>query len=207
MNEKKIENPQEIIDDIQLNYNKYNRLLADIDLDVFFAHNRIPSIANIPSLPSIKSGFIAMNERLYKRAKKLEETRRQDPNYIPRTKMRRKYLDAFDEKKMGSVRLQREVRKNIKMYVHTQALIHLFRSFYTLLDHHHRICDTYPVISNAYMKTVCMVFASMEKTAAIEMLSEIATNAKMFAFFKDLYHVWENETVVQEKEHIIGKTK
>lgn len=177
------------------NYEEFSRIVSDMELDVFFSQNTMPSLGPpYPSVFAIKNGFIAMCEGFYKKAKEREEKRRQNnPGYVPSVKIQRNYLEVFNKKKRVPDNLQRRIDKNVRKYCRSQAIIHLFRSYFTLVDHHHRVCNTYPALSKSYSKTIFTIFASMKKKNIFEMLSEISTSAKMYAFFKDLYNIWEKE--------------
>ena len=190
-------------DGAHFNYDKYSRMVSDMELDVFFAHNPAPFIGPYPSLLSIKTGFRAMNERLFKRAKENEDLRKTEQG--GRGKIKRHYLEAFDSKSPHSARFQRKVRRNIKMYAHSQAIICLFRSYFSLMEFHHRICQTYPAIRREYLKTIFMVFASAPKDAVLEMLSEISPTTRMFTFYKDLFFLWRKETDITERSLVINR--
>lgn len=190
---------------VHFNYEKYSRMVSDMELDVFFAHNPVPFIGPYPSLLAIKTGFIAMNERLFKKAKENEELRKTDPGYSPKSRIRRHYLEAFDSKGAHSARFQRKVKRNIKMYTHSQAIISLFRSYFSLVEFHHRACQTYPALGREYLRTIFMVFASASKSVVLEMLAEISPSARMFAFYRDLFFLWRRETDVAEKAQVINK--
>lgn len=186
-------------------YDKYLKLVADIDSEIFFTQNKMPCISIIPDMQLIKSGLINMNERLYKRAKKIEEMRKQNPEYVQKRKLRRKYQDAFDEEKMQSKKLQEKVRNNIKMYVQSQAIICLFRSFFNLCDYHGRMRMKYKVVERMYMRVICTIFCSTTKETVMEIIDESAINEKMETFFNELYQMWENETTFNEKQMLINQ--
>ncbi len=188
---------------IKFDYEEYTKLLADIDFEVFFLENALPSITKTPDIIDIKTELINMNERIYKKAKKNEEIRRQDPEYIPKTKIRRKYLDAFVPEKMKNPKFQKKVRNNIKMYVHSQAITSLFRSFFSLCDYHDKILSKYKIVQRTYMKVICLVFSSVTKKIIMEIFDDIAIDSKMHSFLTDLYNTWEKDVIVSEKNILL----
>lgn len=174
---------------------RYSRLLADVELDVFFSHNCIPFIGPLPSPNSIKTGFIAMNERLFKQAEEQSQSAQDRP--------RRTYLEAFNNKRMACRPFRRAVKRNLRMYVQSQAITSLFHAYYYLTDHHPNAFQTYPMLRIELTRTVFMVFASTSKAVLLEVLNDISTDDKMYGFFKDLYCVWESETSQAELETVV----
>lgn len=188
----------------RLNYDKFSRVVSEMDLDVFFAQNPVPMPIHYPSVFDIQPEFIAMNDRLYRKAKEREDAGRQSPSRESASRIRKDYLDVFDDRKEISEKLQRKIQRSVRMYCHSRAVTNLFRGFFSLIDYHHGVCHNYPEIRNAYFRTIFTIFASMKKRCILEMLAEICTGSKMFSFYKDLYRIWEAEGDALEKSYIIN---
>ncbi|KAI5168591.1 hypothetical protein PAEPH01_0257, partial [Pancytospora epiphaga] len=157
-----------------------------------------------PDVHRIRDPFIVMNDRLYKRTKERIEARAEaagEGYQLP--KIRKIYMDAFDSKRKMTKRQRRKVNRAVKMYTRSQAIANLFRSYYSLVDHHHSVFSTYPVLKKMYYRVIFTIFGSIRRKCVMEMIGEISNSTKMYMFFKDLYLTWEHETDKIEKREVI----
>lgn len=187
-------------DGCSFNYDDYRRVICDIDLDVFFANNSVPTLKPYPSVFAIKNDYIAMNEKLFKKAKERDEANRQSfPGHQTGRKLRKSYMDIFDPRKKLSRRQHRQVARSVKMYVHSKAVSSLFRNYFALVDYHHQILSMHPSLKRVFYRTIFAIFASMSKKAIMNMLGEISISRKMFVLFTSIYEIWESECSIIEK--------
>ncbi|KAI4292874.1 hypothetical protein PAPHI01_2148 [Pancytospora philotis] len=187
--------------DSGFDYEKYCQMVADMDLDVFFAHCRMPAFEPYPDVFAIKNEYIAMNDKLFKKAKEQEEVRRQNSLGRPAdVRLRKAYLDVFDPKKKPTPEQERRVARGVRMYCHSEAVASLFSGFYTLVDYHRYALSMHPALKKAYCRAIFAIFGSLGRKAVLEMLGELCTTRKMFGFYKTMYETWRSECDRTEKE-------
>lgn len=187
-------------EDIVFNYEKASNVLNDLTLDVFFSQNAIPSVRTYPSIETFKSGFVSMNERLYKSIKEGQEERYlkstgqkgDASSVLPESSLKKNHLAVLDRKRV-SKKLKRRLRRSAMKYCHSQSIIRLFRSYFALVEYHHRSINSHPLIMDQYLKTIFTVFGSIRREKMQEMLREISSSPKMQGFYHDLYSLWGEE--------------
>lgn len=184
------------------NYPMFSKMLDDLELNVFFNQNEIPLVSKYPNLKSIKSGFIAMNECLYKKAK--EKLNKESKNSSGKERRIEKiYLKAFTKDGNLSSTHKQKIERSIKIFTHSRALCRLFKCWFNIVDYHHRVLNSYPEIENEFLSVIFMVFSSLKEKNIMEMLKDVCVTDKMFDFYKDLYKIWLQEIEASEKEIIL----
>lgn len=177
--------------DQSFNYLNANKILADISLDTFFNQNTVPSLKRYPNLDSFKHGFVSLNEKLFKEAKKKEEQN-----------LKRNHLLILEEKPIDKLMKHKIGRSAIK-YLQSHSIIRVFNTFYNLFEYHHFVFDSYPEIFEKYFRTIFTIFSSLKKKNVERMFMDICSNSKMHDFYTNLYKSWEEEMNNVEKEEFI----
>lgn len=185
-------------EDIVFDYTRASDTLNDLTLDAFFSQNTIPSVRTYPSIETFKSGFVSMNEKLFKSMKE-----RHDKSQGSERCLEKNHLAILDKKKV-SRRLKRMLRRSAMKYCHSQSIIRLLRSYFVLVEYHHRVVNSHPQIMDRYLRTIFAVFGSVRREKMQEMLREICSCPKMEGFYLDLYGLWEGEAGSVEREYLFG---
>lgn len=193
-------------------YDMALKILDDLSLDVFFSQNPIPTVEKYPSIETFKSGFVSMNEKLYKSLKE-----RREEQYLRSVEHRnggeplkfehnfkKNHLAVLDNKKVSKV-LKEKLRRSAIKYCNSQAIIRLFKGYFILIDHHFSIRRTYPGILDQYLKTILRVFGSLKREKMGNLIREMSFSTKMYEFYKNLYNLWEHEANNLEKCFVFSK--
>lgn len=198
-------------EDVVFNYTRASDVLNDLTLDVFFNQNSIPSVRTYSSIETFKSGFVSMNEKLFKSVKERQEEclRSSDQkgdaaSAVP--ELKKNYLAVLEKKRVPK-RLKRRLRKSAMKYCHSQSIIRLFRSYFILVEYHHRSINSRPQIMDQYLKTIFTVFGSVKREKMLEMLREISSSPKMQGFYHDLYSLWEEEAGNAERHCLFADAR
>ncbi|ELA42038.1 uncharacterized protein VICG_00885 [Vittaforma corneae ATCC 50505] len=184
-------------------YLKASHALASISLDTFFNLNPTPSVRRYPNIESFKHGFVALNEKLYKEAKKKQINQEEDGcSESPR--LRRNHLLVLEDRPV-SRKLKCKIGRSAMRYLHSHSIIKLFNGFFCLFEYHHRVFEVHPYIFQQYFSTIFTVFASMKKTKLENVFREVCGSPRMQEFYEDLYKSWEEEMNNNEKEILLQK--
>lgn len=192
-------------DQSTFNYQVATKALNDLSLDTFFNYNATPNVKTYPNIETFKNGFMAMNDKIYKEAKKsfgkskIVQSEENSENCC----LKKNHLAILESKKVSKV-LKGKLRRSAMKYCHSQALIRLFKGYFTLMDCHHRVYATYPEVFNQYLKTVLTVFGSIEKEKIITIIKEVSINGRMYQFYINLYDEWVSTVDVIEKEVLLS---
>jgi len=170
------------------------RILASLSLDSFLSLNPSPSIRKYPNIETFKNGFVALNERLYKEAKKGPEP----------SKLRRAHLAVLEDRPIGH-RLKHKLGRSAMKYVHSHCIIKLLHGFFSLFEYHHPVRRVFPEVFEAFFRVIFTVFASLEKGKMHEMLKEVCSGGRMLEFYQEMYRSWEEEIGNVEKEVLLQR--
>lgn len=182
---------------------KVNNIMASVSLDTFFNLNPILSLRKYPNIESFKHGFVALNERLYKEAKK-KQTNQEENGHLESPKLKRNHLLVLEDKAI-SRKLKYKIGRSAMKYLHSHSIIKLFNGFFSLFEYHHRVFTVHPQIFQQYFSTIFTVFASMEKAKIEKMFREVCNSPRMHEFYVELYNCWEDEVNNAEKEVLLQK--
>lgn len=174
-------------------YKSARDILAMLSLDSFFSLNPLPSLLKYPNIETFKNGFISVNERLYKEAKKEGDSR-----------LKRTHL-AILEGKPTSARLKNKLGRGAMKYVHSVVIIKLLNAFFSLFEYHHTVRRVYPGVFTAFFETIFTVFGSLERSKIQEMFKEASSSPRMLEFYQEMYKCWEEEMESIEKQELLQK--
>lgn len=185
-------------------YEVATKVIDNLSLDTFFNFNLIPSVRTYPNIETFKHGFIAMNDKIYRDARKAhEKSRAQSEEVSDNFSMKKNHLLILENRKIPKS-LKNKLRRSAMRYCHSQALVKLFIGYYSLIDYHHKAMNTYPELFNKYLKTVLIVFGSISKDKLFEIIKEISVSEKMTEFYLNLYEEWVNVVNIKEKEILLN---
>ena len=176
-----------------MNYDLAKNTIDSLSLDTFFNFNTIPTVKSYPNIETFKAGFLAMNEKLYKEAKKSE---------IGENSLKKNHQVILENKKIPNT-LRGKIRRSAMKYCHSQSIIRLFTGYYTLMDYHYKAYGSYSELFDKYLKTVLTVFGSIEKSKLFIIFKEISINERMNEFYSELYEEWIKVVNEIEKEKLI----
>ena len=186
-------------------YESASKAITDLTLDTFFNFNSLPTVREYPNIETFKHGFIAMNDKIYREAKKSHEKTKQlqseeDNSSCP---LKKNHHIILENKKIPKY-LKNKIRRSAMKYCHSQALIRLLHGYYSLMDYHHKACKTYPDLFKQYLKTILTIFGSIEKDKLFIIFKEVCLNERMSQFYTDLYTEWMNIVNSKEKEVLLA---
>ncbi|KAI5151204.1 hypothetical protein ENBRE01_1970 [Enteropsectra breve] len=179
----------------------FNRIKSEIDMDVFLAFNECPVVGKTKALKDIEQEYKCINDQLYERAKrnrdKIFESDNERIDLFPFYKMALESKDNLPEN------INVKIKKSIKMVSYSYALTMLFQNYFYLINLHDKIELEYEKFIERYEMTIHTVFASMKKQRCKRMLSEIALDSEMKAFFMTIYKIWYDTYQDIEREILI----
>ncbi len=182
------------------NYTKTRKIFADISLDTFFKLNLIPSIKKYPHIDSFKHGFVALNEKLYKEAKKKNQTEEGEAS-----KLKKIHLMVLEDRTGMNQSMKYKIGRSAIKYVNTHNIIRLFNGFFNLFEYHHAVYNVYPELFQQYFSTIFAVFSSFEKKRMEKVIGEVCSSPRMHEFYINLYKYWEDEiNNIERMELLIG---
>lgn len=182
-------------------YTKIRKIFADISLDTFFNLNSIPSAKSYPHIDSFKHGFVSLNEKLFKEAKK--KSQYNEESHSETLKLKRNHLGVLEDKENFSIGMKYKVGRSAIKYVNSHNIIRLFNGFFSLFEYHHSVYSVYPELFRQYFSTIFAVFSSLKKKRIEKMLGEICSNSRMQEFYENLYKIWKDEINNIEREEIL----